>query len=294
MLGPWTLAASLELARGEKALADEGAVRDLAASLSEGVTAHLADVRRRLPGVSRLVVQVDEPLLAAVLAGELPTQSGWGRLRAMEEPVVADALGQVLAAAGEHAGVWTSGAPAPLAVIRRAGARFLGVDADMLASLPEDDLGEALEDGMGLLAGVVPVEEDDAAPASVLEPLRRLWRRLGPAPDRLPQAVALTPVDGLELLPPRRRPPSCAAGPSSGGSWRRPAATTQAEASGCGLPGGGARSGIRGGRGARLAPTCPRPAPPPLSRATVAWSPRSPATDLGRASGTGTACRAER
>lgn len=79
VLGPWTLCASLELPRGEKALADQGAVRDLAVSLGEGITAHLAAVSRRLPGVTRLVVQVDEPLLAAVLGGELATQSGWGQ-----------------------------------------------------------------------------------------------------------------------------------------------------------------------------------------------------------------------
>src|SRR5690348_12103442 len=35
--GPWTLAASLELRYGDKALADAGAVRDIAAALAEGV-----------------------------------------------------------------------------------------------------------------------------------------------------------------------------------------------------------------------------------------------------------------
>ncbi len=34
--GPWTLAASLELTRGDKALADPGAVRDIAESLADG------------------------------------------------------------------------------------------------------------------------------------------------------------------------------------------------------------------------------------------------------------------
>jgi hypothetical protein len=48
--GPVTLAATVELRSGEKALADPGAMRDLARSLAEGVAAHIADVRRRLPG----------------------------------------------------------------------------------------------------------------------------------------------------------------------------------------------------------------------------------------------------
>src|SRR5690348_8122479 len=38
--GPWTLAASIELRHGNRALADPGAVRDLVASLAEGAAAH--------------------------------------------------------------------------------------------------------------------------------------------------------------------------------------------------------------------------------------------------------------
>src|SRR5258706_431863 len=76
LCGPWTLAASLELTRSiEPALADAGAVADLTASLAEGVTAHVADVRRRLPGTA-LLVQFDEPALPGVLAGSVPTASG--------------------------------------------------------------------------------------------------------------------------------------------------------------------------------------------------------------------------
>ena len=48
--GPWTLAASLELPIGGRLLRDHGAVRDLADSLAEGLRAHVADVRPRLPG----------------------------------------------------------------------------------------------------------------------------------------------------------------------------------------------------------------------------------------------------
>jgi len=61
-------AGAIELAKGEKALADQGAVRDLTASLAEGLAGHVAGIRRRLPRLGRLVVQVDEPLLAAVVA----------------------------------------------------------------------------------------------------------------------------------------------------------------------------------------------------------------------------------
>jgi hypothetical protein len=74
--GPWTLAASVELSRSiEPALADDGAGADLAASLAEGLAGHVAAVRRRLPGAT-VLLQLDEPALAGVLAGSVPTASG--------------------------------------------------------------------------------------------------------------------------------------------------------------------------------------------------------------------------
>ncbi len=80
--GPWTLSAGLELARGERALHDSGAVRDIIASLAEGVMLHLAEARKRLPE-ARLLLQLDEPSLPAVLQGEFPPKAGtatFGRL----------------------------------------------------------------------------------------------------------------------------------------------------------------------------------------------------------------------
>ncbi|MBV8966944.1 MAG: methionine synthase, partial [Mycobacteriaceae bacterium] len=67
--GPVTLAAQLELPNGHRAITDLGALRDLTTSLAEGVAAHRAEVSRRLD--SPVVVQFDEPLLPAALAGRL-------------------------------------------------------------------------------------------------------------------------------------------------------------------------------------------------------------------------------
>ena len=79
LCGPWTLAASLTLTRSmEPALADAGAVADIAASLAEGAAAHAADVRRRVPG-AELVVQFDEPALPGVLAGAVPAAADESR-----------------------------------------------------------------------------------------------------------------------------------------------------------------------------------------------------------------------
>ena len=85
--GPWTLAATVELHYGDKAVSDPGATRDLTQSLAEGVRRHVADMAGRLPG-AQIVLQLDEPALPAVLVGDVPTASGFGTLRAVEEQVV--------------------------------------------------------------------------------------------------------------------------------------------------------------------------------------------------------------
>jgi len=200
IVGPWTLAASIELPRGEKALADPGAVRDIAGSLAEGLTRHLADIRRRLRSVTRLVVQVDEPLLPAVIAGELSTASGWGRLRSFERSDVEDGLRNVLSPAGDGAGVWIGAGRLDTALLRDAGARFIGIDGAVLDTMDEDEIGEAIDAGLGLLVAAVPLEAHRSDPRPVMAPVTSLWKRLGFLGEQLPRTVAVTPVQGLEQL----------------------------------------------------------------------------------------------
>lgn len=92
--GPLTLAAVLELRGGDPALSDRGALDDITASLTEGVLAHLSDVRRRVPA-ARWVVQVDEPALSAVTAGAVPRASGWGTVAALTSAEAGRYLSQV-------------------------------------------------------------------------------------------------------------------------------------------------------------------------------------------------------
>jgi hypothetical protein len=202
IVGPWSLVASIELPKGEKALADPGAVRDIAASLAEGLTRHLADIRRRVPALTRLVVQVDEPLLPAVLAGELSTASGWGRLRSYERSVVEDRLRQVLTPAGADAGVWLGSARLDGELLRSAGAGFIGLDGAVLDSVDEDEIGEAIDAGLGLLVACVPLDAAQNDPRPVMAPVTSLWKRLGFRVEQLPRTVAVTPVEGLEQLDP--------------------------------------------------------------------------------------------
>ena len=203
IVGPWSLVASVELGRGEKALADPGAVRDITASLAEGLTRHLADIHKRLPRLTRIVVQVDEPLLEAVLAGELSTASGWGRLRTYERAEVEDRLRQVLAAAtpaGDTAGVWIGATRLDGELLRGAGAAFVGLDGAAVDSVDEDQVGETIDAGVGLLVACVGRDDGRKDPRPVVAAVRSLWKRLGFTADLLPGVVALTPVEGLEQL----------------------------------------------------------------------------------------------
>lgn len=166
--GPWTLAATVERPRGDRLLADHGARRELAQALAEGLRAHVKDVRRRLPGATRLVVQVDEPALAAVLGGAVPTASGFHKHRSVDLPEASQALEWVLAAIdGEGAEPWVHCcAPGtPLGLLRKAGARGLSVDLGQLSAADHDDLATALEAGDTVALGVVPSLRPDSPPS---------------------------------------------------------------------------------------------------------------------------------
>jgi methionine synthase II (cobalamin-independent) len=184
--GPWTLASVLELHRGDRVLADHGAVADLAESLAEGVRLHVADVQRRFPGTT-VALQLDEPSLTSVLHGKVPTASGFGTLRVPDVQVVRDRLRTVLAAAEETV-VHCCAPDPPIAVMAQA--RAISIDASL--RYDEDALGEAVEQGVGLLLGVVPsFGAEPPAVRGIVETVGRLRDRVGVTD------VTLTPTCGL-------------------------------------------------------------------------------------------------
>lgn len=194
--GPWTLVANVELRAGGPVLRDPGAVRDLTASLAEGLRSHVDELAARVPG-ARLVLQLDEPSLPAVLAGRLPTQSGFSTLPAVPAATVEEAMRTVIAAAGVPVVVHCCAPDPPVQLLYRTGAVGAALDLDLdLDRL--DPLGELLDAGFGLLAGAVPALGAAApAAADVARRVRTLWRRLGLAEDRLPGQVVVTPACGL-------------------------------------------------------------------------------------------------
>jgi hypothetical protein len=196
--GPWTLAAEIDLPVGGRMLRDPGAVRDLTASLAEGLARHVAEVRNRVPGAS-VLLQLDEPSLPAVLAGRVPTESGFSVLPAVESETAMTALREVVEKAGAPVVVHCCAPGAPVSLIRSAGAVAVGLDLALVEDL--DPLGEALDAGLGLLAGAVPTAVPDTArapsSADVADRVRGLWSRLGFRPSTVADQVVVTPACGL-------------------------------------------------------------------------------------------------
>jgi methionine synthase II (cobalamin-independent) len=203
--GPWTLASSIWLHRGERSVVDAGATRDVIASLAEGLRVHLGEVARLLPKAS-LVVQIDEPGLPAVLAGRLPTASGFGRIRAIDPTAAAEGLRDVVAAAaGRHTVVHCCASDVPFVLLRDTGVSAVSVDVALLTPKSWESLAATVESGVQMWAGVIPTDGADgrAQPSvkDVIGPLIEGWRRVGlPVTDL--GRVTLTPACGLAGLTP--------------------------------------------------------------------------------------------
>lgn len=197
--GPWTTVTGLRLSRGEPVLSDSAAVRDVIASLTEGLLAHVADLRRRLPG-ARAVLQLDEPSLPAVLEGGIRSSSGARSFHPVPETTVVDVLRSVVEnfhAVDVPVVVHCCAERPPVALLHRAGVAGLSLDLGIVPGSLDDELGAALEGGVALFAGVVPATDSEPSDATVVsEPVRRLWRRLGLSSEGL-RHVVVTPTCGM-------------------------------------------------------------------------------------------------
>ncbi len=204
LAGPWTMAATIELARSQDpALADPGAVADLIASLAEGVAAHVAEVRKRIPAAT-VVLQLDEPALPGVLAGAIPTASGLNRVGAVDTTVTGDGLRVVLAAAAAFSVLHCCAPDYPFGLIKQSGAGAISIDLSQLPRGAEDNVAELAEAGLGILAGALDTRDPkrvsgaaSPAPKELAARVIELWHRAGLPPAKLAEQLVLTPACGL-------------------------------------------------------------------------------------------------
>lgn len=199
LTGPWTLAASVELRTGERAVKDAGACRDLADAVAHAATEHVAELRRRVPH-AEVSLWVDEPALPAVLHGEVPTASGLSRHAAVDEQVVAAALTRVVDAvhaASASAVVHCCGPRPPYDLLRRAGVDAVSSDLRLHDQRDDDAVGDLLDSGRRLVCGVVPTVSPLSPVAVTVDLVRSLGHRLGHTPEALAPQVLVSPTCGL-------------------------------------------------------------------------------------------------
>jgi methionine synthase II (cobalamin-independent) len=202
--GPWTLAASVELHYGHKVLTDRGAVREFAASLTEGLRGHVAEVAARTGAA--VLLQLDEPSLPAALSGRVPTPSGYGTVRAVSETAAADVLRELIAGVGVPVAVHCCADRPPLGMLGSVGAVAIGVDATLpsvagrtASPAALDAFGAVWDAGTPLLLGMVPSRDPGGRPTSraLAKIAFDLADRLGFDRVRLAHLAVPTPACGL-------------------------------------------------------------------------------------------------
>ena len=199
--GPMSLAANLYLHNGERALIDAGARRDLAQSLAAGAAGHLAQVKASLPAGTELVVQLEEPEIDAVLAGTIPTASGYRTLRSIAASE-ASAAWDLLAAALRDAGAVEVVAQIPatdsaLDAVAASGLDGFAVPAGGLNTRQWETIAAAVEADRRVWAGLIdPAAGSIPQVTALVDSVVRPWRQLGLPFKRLPQ-LRITPSAGL-------------------------------------------------------------------------------------------------
>lgn len=202
LVGPVTLASSVEFAYGERMVSDERAVRDLTQALIAGIEMKLAELRRRLP-LARWVVQIDEPWLGGALRGFVPKRSGLGYLRGFDLHHTIDFLGQVanaIDAAGAVAWLHTCENEPPMVTLAKIPFDLVSMDVSKLDDRAIDAIG-LMFDRERMIGVGMPAPRSVASEKSVVDmrmgAMDRLSRRLSISTEELLNFVVVTPSCGL-------------------------------------------------------------------------------------------------
>jgi 5-methyltetrahydropteroyltriglutamate--homocysteine methyltransferase len=195
--GPITLAAELELANGHRAITDLGALHDIAASLAEGVGAHRAAVSRRLD--TPVVVQFDEPLLPAAVAGRLVGVTTLSPVAPIDETLATTLLDTCVAAAGAEVSVHSCATALPWKVLQRSNIAAVSVDVATLEAVDLDEVAEFIDSGRAVMLGVVSSSTPSRRPSTeeVAAAVVAVTDRLDFGRAALRDRIGVTPACGL-------------------------------------------------------------------------------------------------
>ena len=201
LTGPYTLLASVDLARGEPMVLDPGARRDLVQAHRAAAGDLVSRLQSLVPGAVP-VLQLDEPALGGVAAGAIRSASRLRRLPAVDAEEIGRTYRELVALDAAAAGlVVHSCAPAPWRTLMDAGVTTFAVDADLPGDV--DLLAEHVDGGGDLWLGIVPTStgESSLTPDQVVT--RTLdWLRPLELGSRLLGHLALTPACGLASFSP--------------------------------------------------------------------------------------------
>lgn len=197
LAGPFTLAAAVSPVAGDRLLTDRGALSDLMQGLVAAATDQLQRLRQQAPD-AHFILQLDEPSLAAAIAGRVKTRTGRGSLPPVELPFARDLLQRFAAGirqVGADPWLHCCAAEPPLAALHGIG--FVGWSLPLVSlDATDDDALTAHLDAAGLL--VLGVRKPAADPVGrTRREIGSFARRLGIPDGELSRHLSVSPECGL-------------------------------------------------------------------------------------------------
>jgi hypothetical protein len=205
LCGPLTWCSVVEDIAGEPSLRDRGFVADVAEALTEVARSQIQRLRRAIPGVTQVVVQIDEPALPRVIRGAVPTASGRGRVAAFDEHQVRIWFSDVVRKSrfDDQVQLWLHSCADTSHIGMATHTKFDGVSFDV-THLSREDLevvGAAHDARQVLVTGVISPADWGASPGRMHDTGRqrseRLRSALGLSVDEWAVATTVTATCGL-------------------------------------------------------------------------------------------------
>jgi methionine synthase II (cobalamin-independent) len=195
--GPFTLAASVELAGGHKILRDRGAWTDLVESMAEGLRVHAEQVRKRTG--AQVIVQVDEPMISRVIEGSVQPLTRFNVINPIPVQVLADQFDEFITVVDRPVILHDCSASVPWDLLART--RFAGVSVDLgqIRTSDLDGIGQLLDEGRDVILGAVPSTAPGTVPAAeqIAASCAELTDRIGLPRRVLAEHVVISPACGL-------------------------------------------------------------------------------------------------